>query len=168
MYEGNVKSRKKIQLEICWVSFHSFRDSQLATDILVWCTLGELFLLLIVLIFFSTGHKLSFPGHFLNIKRKLYCLRHLLWRDRHCWRRPLSIPCHQDDGCRPFLLGKSPETQPVVVSSGRLIPLWQVNICHFVFWASPVVFNCLVWVWVFFVYEFGFRFYGVDFCSVIR
>lgn len=99
--------------------------------------------------FFSTGHKLSFPGHFLNIKRKLYCLRHLLWRDRHCWRRPLSIPCHQDDGCRPFLLGKSPETQPVVVSSGRLIPLWQVNICHFVFWASPVVFNCLVWVWVF-------------------
>lgn len=30
--------------------------------------------------FFSTGHKLSFPGHFLNIKRKLYCLRHLLWR----------------------------------------------------------------------------------------
>lgn len=118
--------------------------------------------------FFSTGHKLSFPGHFLNIKRKLYCLRHLLWRDRHCWRRPLSIPCHQDDGCRSFLLGKSPETQPVVVSSGRLIPLWQVSICHFVFWASPVVFNCLVWVWVFFVYEFGFRFYGVDFCSVIR
>lgn len=118
--------------------------------------------------FFSTGHKLSFPGHFLNIKRKLYCLRHLLWRDRHCWRRPLSIPCHQDDGCRSFLLGKSPETQPVVVSSGRLIPLWQVNICHFVFWASPVVFNCLVWVWGFFLYEFGFRFYGVDFCSVIR